>query len=57
MKEIIFPTRAVNCNKEPYDVYCGRGSIWDNPFTHLPLGQTTAQFQVASRAKPSRSTT
>ena len=49
MKEIVFPTRAVNCNKEPYDVYCGRGSIWGNPYTHLPLGQTQAQFQVGSR--------
>jgi hypothetical protein len=32
-----------------YDVYVGRGSIWGNPFTHLPLGQTLATVQVATR--------
>ena len=26
--------------------YIGRGSIWGNPFTHLPLSRTKAQFQV-----------
>ena len=32
-----------------YDVYIGRGSIWGNPFTHKPLKDTKAQFQVATR--------
>jgi hypothetical protein len=26
--------------------YIGRGSLWGNPFTHLPLSRTKAQFQV-----------
>ena len=26
--------------------YIGRGSIWGNPFTHLSLSRTKAQFQV-----------
>lgn len=26
--------------------YIGRGCIWGNPFTHLPLSRTKAQFQV-----------
>jgi hypothetical protein len=26
--------------------YIGRGSLFGNPFTHLPLGRTKARFQV-----------
>ena len=40
------PTRVVNKRKEEYDVYIGRGSKWGNPYTHLPVGDTKAQFQV-----------
>ena len=40
------PTRVVNKRKEEYDVYIGRGSKWGNPYTHLPVGATKAQFQV-----------
>jgi hypothetical protein len=25
-------TKAVHCNREPYDVYIGRPSKWGNPF-------------------------
>lgn len=32
-----------------YDVYVGRGSIWGNRYTHLPLGDTLAEVQVATR--------
>lgn len=39
-------TTAVNLRKEKYDVYCGRGSIFGNPYTHLPIEKTKAQFQV-----------
>lgn len=49
MKEIVFPTRVVHCRKEPYDVYIGRGSKWGNPWTHLPLEGTQAEYQVATR--------
>lgn len=24
--------KVVHCKKEPYDVYIGRGSKWENPF-------------------------
>ena len=36
-------------NGARYDVYIGRGSIWGNPFTHLPLVKTQAKYQVATR--------
>jgi hypothetical protein len=49
MKEIVFPTRVVHCRKSPYDVYIGRGSKWGNPWTHLPLAGTLAEYQVATR--------
>lgn len=29
---MITMTKIVHCNKEPYDVYIGRPSIWGNPF-------------------------
>ena len=49
MKEILFPTRAVNLRKEPYDVFCGRGSLWGNHWTHLTLVRTKALYVVATR--------
>lgn len=42
-------TRVVHCKKEPYDIYIGRGSIWGNDWTHLPLDKTKAKYQVATR--------
>lgn len=51
----VSPTRkwaafVVHCrDKFHYDVYIGRGSIWGNPFTHLPLARTKAEFHVESR--------
>ena len=42
-------TKVINKNKESYDVYIGRGSIFGNPFTHLPLKNTHAREQVSSR--------
>lgn len=42
-------TRVVNCNKEPYDVYIGRPSIWGNPYTHIADKNTLAEFIVGSR--------
>ena len=32
----------------PDATYCGRGSKWGNPFTHL-TGKTLAQYHVGSR--------
>ena len=32
-------------------IYIGRGSPWGNPFTHLPLSRTKAQFQVATEVE------
>lgn len=34
---------------DAFDIYIGRGSMWGNPFTHKPLAETQAQFQVGSR--------
>ena len=42
-------TRVVHCNKEPYDIYIGRPSIWGNPYTHIKDRNTKAQFIVKSR--------
>lgn len=44
-------TRVVNRRREEEDIYIGRGGSLDlgNPFTHIPLGATKAQFQVESR--------
>jgi len=36
------PTRIVNLNKEPYDIYIGRGSKWGNPFTTIKNKETLA---------------
>lgn len=32
---ILMLTRIVNLNKEPYDIYIGRGSKWGNPYTTI----------------------
>ena len=42
-------TKVVNIRKEKYDVFIGRGSLFGNPYTHLPLGETHATFQVKTR--------
>lgn len=39
---------VVNKYKEEYAVYIGRGSIWGNPYTHIPSG-TKAEHVVSSR--------
>lgn len=38
---------VVNKYKDEYDVYIGRGSVWGNPFSHLP--ETKAQYIVKDR--------
>lgn len=35
-------TKVVNLNKEPYDVYIGRGSKWGNPYTTIKNKETLA---------------
>jgi len=40
-------TRVVNKYKENYDIYIGRGSIWGNPYSHMP--NTLAEFKVETR--------
>lgn len=42
-------TRVVHCNKEEYDVYIGRPSLWGNPFTHIKDRTTKAHFIVKTR--------
>lgn len=39
--------RVVNLRAAKYDVYIGRGSIWGNPFSHLPSSR--AKWIVGSR--------
>lgn len=34
----------------PNSVFIGRGSMWGNPYTHLPLKGTKALYQVKTRA-------
>lgn len=38
---------VVNKYKDEYDVYIGRGSVWGNPFSHLP--ETKALYKVDTR--------
>lgn len=38
---------VVNKRHEPYNVYIGRGSIWGNPFSHLP--ESKALYRVKTR--------
>lgn len=40
--------RVVHCKKAPYDIYVGRPGLLSNPYTHLPLSATSAQFSVSS---------
>lgn len=42
-------SKIVNLNKEPYDVYIGRGSKWGNPYSHKD--GTKADFKVKNRAE------
>ena len=49
LEEFKDDTRVVHCQKEDYDVYIGRPSIWGNPFTHIKDRDTKAQFLVKNR--------
>ena len=42
-------TKVVHKNKDPYDVYIGRPSIWGNPYSHKD--GTLAEFKVSTRAE------
>ncbi len=48
---VLLGTRVVNRRREEEDEYIGRGGNlgMGNPFTHIPLGATKAEFQVATR--------
>ena len=41
-------TKVVNKNKDSYDIYCGRGSIFGNPFE---IGRDGTREQVIERYK------
>lgn len=43
------PTTLVNLNKEPYDVYIGRGSKWGCPFTTIKDRPTLAKEIVQTK--------
>ena len=38
--------QIVNRKHSPFTHYVGRGSVFGNPFTHLPLGITKAAVQM-----------
>ena len=40
--------RVVDKRYEPFTRYIGRGSLYGNPFSHLPIGTTKATVQVAT---------
>jgi len=42
-------TKLVNLNKEPYDVYIGRGSKWGCPYTIITNRPTLAKEIVGSK--------
>jgi hypothetical protein len=42
-------TRVVHCQREPYDVYIGRPSFWENPYTHHKTKKTLAKYVVRTR--------
>lgn len=43
------PTTLVNLNKEPYDVYIGRGSKWGCPYTIIKDRPTLAKEIVDTK--------
>ena len=43
------PTTLVNLNKEPYDVYIGRGSKWGCPYTIIKDRPTLAKEIVSTK--------
>lgn len=51
--KIVKKTRVVHINKEPYDIYIGRGKVggteskWGNPYSHKD--GTLAKYKVSSR--------
>jgi len=38
-------TRVVNCHKEPYDVYIGRGTKWGNPFKDGTRSEVISKYR------------
>lgn len=42
-------TYVVHFKKYNHDIYIGRPSKWNNPYTHKDLDKTQAKFQVDSR--------
>ena len=49
LEEFKNDTRVVHRNKENYDVYIGRPSVWGNPYTHIKDRDTRAEFLVRNR--------
>lgn len=45
----MMPTTLVNLNKEPYDVYIGRGSKWGCPYTIIKDRPTLAKEIVDTK--------
>lgn len=47
-------TVVVNLRSANFDVFIGRPSKWGNPYSHLPLKNTSAKFKVSSRKEAIR---
>jgi hypothetical protein len=48
MSAKVINKRSKGFSRNNNQIYIGRSSPWGNPFTHLPLSRTKAQFQVAT---------
>ena len=46
MEGTVVNKRSIGFKPNANQRYIGRGSPWGNPFTHLPLSRTKAQFHV-----------
>ena len=44
-------TYVVHLHKHEYDVYIGRPSKWENPYTHKELNKTLAKEKTSSRTE------
>jgi hypothetical protein len=44
-------TYVVHIKKHEYDIYIGRPSKWQNPYTHKSLEKTLASEQVSTRGE------
>ncbi len=49
LREFESDERVVHCQREDYDIYIGRPSFWENPYTHIKSRKTLAKYVVKNR--------